>query len=244
MKIVGIIPSRYKSTRFEGKPLADIHGKPMIWWVWNQAREAQKIDELYVATDDDRIAAVCEQYQMKYIMTSPDHKTPIDRLQEISGKIAADIYVCVNGDEPLIEPELIDSVIPDRLDREYYVGGAVTVIHNAVEVVDFTISKVVVNSRNELLWSSRSPIPYPKGSMEFKYKKLVGIQAMNKAALDFYVNTERSQLELAEECDLYRFLENGIKISVVEYDSHSVSVDTRKDLEYVKGVLLNRQEII
>lgn len=243
MKIIGIIPSRYKSTRFEGKPLADLLGKPMLWWVWNQAKKARKVDEFYVATDDERIAAVCEQYQMKYIMTSSKHKTPIDRQQEVSEKLPADLYVCVNGDEPLVEPELIDSVIPDTVDSKYYVGGAITTIYNACEVVDFTISKVVVNAHNELIWTSRSPIPYPKGTMDFQYKKLVGVQVMNKAALDFYVRTKRSKIELAEECDLYRFLENGVKIKVVEFDSHSVSVDTSKDLEYVKSVLQNRNSV-
>lgn len=237
MKVVGIIPARYKSTRFEGKPLADILGKPMIWWVANQVMKASKLDDVYVATDDVRISDVCDKYGLKWIMTSPQHRTPIDRVHEVSEKIDADVYICVNGDEPLMNPDLIEMMVPDELNTDVYMGGAVSVIDNPAEVVDFTISKVIVNSKNELIWTSRSPIPYPKGSLDFKYKKLLGIQAFNKDALDFYVTTERSQTELAEECDLYRFIENGIKVKVVEFDCVSMSVDTPKDLEYVRNVI-------
>lgn len=240
LKCIGVIPSRYGSTRFPAKPLSDICGKPMVWYVYQQAKKVKSLSDVYVATDDKRIADVCEEYGMKYIMTSTEHRTPNDRVHEVSTKVDADIYVCINGDEPLIEPEVIEKSLPDENDvndLEYFYSNIITTITNPVEVVDPTNIKAVVNAKGDAMWASRSPIPYPKGNMQFEYKKIVGIAAFSKKALQFYVDTPRSQVEFTEELDLYRFLENGKKVKLKEIECHTLSVDTPKDLEKVREVI-------
>lgn len=243
LRCIGVIPSRYGSTRFPAKPLSDICGKPMVWYVYQQAKKANKLDDVVVATDDQRIADVCIKYGMNYIMTSDKHKTPNDRVHEVSTKIDADIYVCINGDEPLIEPEVIEKALPDENDAndlEYFYSNIITTITNPVEVVDPTNIKAVANAKGDAMWASRSPIPYPKGNMQFQYKKIVGIAAFSKKALQFYVDTPRSQTECTEELDLYRFLENGKKVKLKEIECHTLSVDTPKDLEKVREVIKNK----
>lgn len=243
LKCIGVIPSRYGSTRFPAKPLSDICGKPMVWYVYQQAKKVKALSDVVVATDDKRIADVCEKYDMNYIMTSTEHKTPNDRVHEVSTKIDADIYVCINGDEPLIEPAVIERALPDENDvdeLEYFYSNIITTITNPVEVVDPTNIKAVVNANGDAMWASRSPIPYPKGNMQFEYKKIVGIAAFSKKALQFYVDTPRSQVECTEELDLYRFLENGKKVKLKEIECHTLSVDTPKDLEKVREVIQNK----
>ncbi|HEO8419444.1 TPA: 3-deoxy-manno-octulosonate cytidylyltransferase [Yersinia enterocolitica] len=237
MKIVGIIPARYKSSRYEGKPLADINGKPMIWWVYNQVKKVNELEEVYVATDDARIEKVCIELSMNVIMTSEDNKTPNDRIYEASTKINADLYVAVLGDEPLIEPEIISSVIPKVNTNDIsdlYVANLMTEIRDPTEVIDFTNLKIVTNQYGRGLYISRSPIPYPKGTLEFKYKKFVGVSIFTKNALKFYHETERGVLEAAEDNDFIRFIENGIDVWFIEVKTNSLSVDTPKDLERVK----------
>ncbi|MEE0059921.1 MAG: 3-deoxy-manno-octulosonate cytidylyltransferase [Acutalibacteraceae bacterium] len=243
LNVIGVIPSRYGSTRFPAKPLSDICGKPMVWYVYQQALKAKGLSAVYVATDDQRIVDVCNQYGMNVIMTSDQHKTPNDRVHEVSTKIDADIYVCINGDEPLIEPEVIERAIPeesDEQDLEYFYSNVITTIENPVEVVDPTNIKAVANAQGDAMWASRSPIPYPKGNMQFQYKKIVGIAAFSKKALQFYVDTPRSQVECTEELDLYRFLENGKKVKLKEIECHTLSVDTPKDLEKVREVMAEK----
>ncbi len=196
-----------------------------------------------MATDDQRIVDVCDKYSMNVIMTSDKHKTPNDRVHEVSTKIDADIYVCINGDEPLIEPEVIERALPEEKDiddLEYFYSNVITTISNPVEVVDPTNIKAVANAQGDAMWASRSPIPYPKGNMEFEYKKIVGVAAFSKKALQFYVDTPRSQVEFTEELDLYRFLENGKKVKLKEIECHTLSVDTPKDLEKVRAVMAEK----
>ena len=240
MKIIGVIPSRYASTRFPGKPLADILGKPMIWWVYNKAIEVKEIDEVVVATDDKRIFDVCKKYELNVIMTSDKHNTPTDRLYEVSTKVEGDIFVFIGGDEPLIEPEAIRALVPINDVDEMYVANAMTTIKTAPEVIDFTNIKVVVNDEGYGLYTSRSPIPYPKGGLNYDYKKFVGIGAFSKKALEFFHNTPKSKLEKIEECDLIRFIENGIKIKFINVECRNISVDTKKDLEKVIELMKNK----
>lgn len=208
MKIIGIIPARYKSTRYEGKPLADICGKPMVWWTYQQAKKVIGLDEVYVATDSEIIEKVCKEHGVNVIMTSDQNKTPTDRIYEVSTKFDADFYISINGDEPLIDPKTIEAVIPNEKKRNEYVANIITTIKDPVEVIDFTNLKVVTNDIGRGIYISRSPIPYPKGSMYCEYKKHVGVYAFNKKALEFYHNTKRGTLETIEDIDLLRFIEN------------------------------------
>ncbi|GIP08604.1 3-deoxy-manno-octulosonate cytidylyltransferase [Paenibacillus macerans] len=243
MKKIAIIPARYNSSRFVGKPLADICGKPMIWWVYNQVRQVKELDEVIVATDNDEILDVCIDYGIEAVMTSNSHDTSTERAYEVAQQKRADLYVVVNGDEPLIAPETIQKIIPDLqeiINDRYFVSNLITEITEASEVVDFTNIKVVSDINNYAMFMSRSPIPYPKASLKFRYKKHLGVLAYNFEALKFFSDTEKGPIEKIEDINELRFLENGIKIKIVEVDAESLSVDTPKDLEKVVDVLQRR----
>lgn len=237
MKIIGVIPARYQSSRMPGKPLADILGKPMIWWVYQQVRKSPLFSEIVVATDDDRIMKACEEYNMKAVMTSKNHDTPTSRLCEVSTKIEADLYTLIMGDEPLVDEQSFSLVIPEKINDGYYVGALTNILTNPTEVIDFSNQKVVTNSKRETLFISRSPIPYPKGTLDFQYEKVTGVQAFSKKALEFFDATEKSILERAEENDLMRFVENGIPVRMIVSKYKTISVDTPKDLELVRRLL-------
>ncbi|MGE7945700.1 3-deoxy-manno-octulosonate cytidylyltransferase [Lysinibacillus sp. NPDC093688] len=239
MKILGIIPARYGSSRFPGKPLADILGKPMIWWVYQQAIKTKRLDRVIVATDHTSIEEICKKFDIPVIMTSNEHVTPTDRLQEVSEKVEADLYICINGDEPLVDSKVIEKVIPEKVEKNFYVANLITNIKNSAEVIDNTNLKVVTDSNGFGVYISRSPIPYPKGSIDYNYKKHVGILAFTKPSLDFYVNTKRGCLETIEDIDLLRFIENHKVVHFIEAECESLSVDTPKDLEKVKETISN-----
>lgn len=240
MEIIGVIPARYQSSRMPGKPIADILGKPMIWWVYQQVKKNKKFTEVVVATDDERIADECKKYNMNYLMTSVNHDTPTSRLYEVSTRIDADLYMLIMGDEPLVDERSFSLVIPDSFDGGYYVGALTNILTNPTEVIDFSNQKVVTNAKRETLLISRSPIPYPKGTLDFQYEKVTGVQIFSKMALEFYNNTSKSILEKAEENDLMRFVENGIPVKMTISNYKTISVDTPKDLEKVREILSER----
>ena len=238
MKTIAVIPARYQSTRLPGKPLADILGKPMIWWVYQEAKKCPKLAEVVVACDDERIAAACREYGMNYLMTSPDHDTPTGRIWEVSTRLDADLYLQVMGDEPLINAAAFDLILPHTLPTDpYYVSVLTNVMGHPADVVDFSNQKVVTNARREILMISRSPIPYPKGTLDFEYEKVTGIQLYSKQALAFYHETPKSLLEKAEENDMMRFIENGHTVHAIVSPYKTVSVDTAKDLALVCEIL-------
>lgn len=241
MKIVGVIPARYGSTRLPGKPLLDICGKPMLWWVYHQAMKVEGFDGVYVATDDKRIENMCHEYGMNVVMTK-EHPRHIDRIQEVSQRVEADYYVCICGDEPLITPEAIQIIFPEELHDEPIMFGLMKPIKDPVELMDTGNLKVVVNFKNEGMLISRSPIPYPQKTVMFNYKKAVGVQCFNKAALDFFVNTPMSPLEKIEDSAPLRFMENGVKVQYKFVYEESLSVDTQRDIEKVRIMMQERIE--
>lgn len=243
MKTIAVIPARYQSSRMPGKPLADILGRPMIWWVWREAKKCPALSGVVVATDDERIADACKAYGMDYCMTSPDHDTPTGRIWEVSTKLEADLYLQVMGDEPLINAAAFDLILPKTLPQDpYYVAVLTNVMEHPADVVDFSNQKVVTNAAREILMISRSPIPYPKGTLDFEYEKVTGIQLYSRRALAFYHNTPKSLLEKAEENDMMRFVENGHKVHAITSPYKTVSVDTPKDLALVSRILQERGE--
>ena len=151
MKIVGVIPARYRSTRLPGKPLADICGKPMVWWVYRQLVKAKGISDVYVATDDERIEKECRKLNINVVMTSPDHPTHLERLHEVSTKIDADFYINVNGDEPLVESSCIEDLLPkDDVDPESsYAANGMMVLDDPIEAIDS--SKIKIERVNEII---------------------------------------------------------------------------------------------
>ena len=243
MKTIAVIPARYASTRMPGKPLADVLGKPMIWWVYRAAKACAKLDDVLIATDDTLIADVCAQYDMKCVMTSPDHDTPTGRIWEVSTKVDADLYLQLMGDEPLVDPAAFDLILPDTLpDDACYVAVLTNVMQHPADVVDFSNQKVVTNAAREVLMISRSPIPYPKGTLDFDYEKVTGIQLYSKQALQFYHDTPKSILERAEENDMMRYVENGRKVHAIVSPYKTVSVDTPKDLALVNEILKEKHD--
>ena len=214
MKVIGVIPARYQSSRFPGKPLADICGKPMIWWVYNQVSQVKEFSEIYVATDDERIVACCEEYGMKYVMTRKDTPNHIHRIWEVTEMIEADYYISINGDEPLISPDNIRQAFPSEviIDRPFF-QSVYREMHDPAEVMDIANVKIVLNKEGVCMYQSRYPIPCPKGSLLFTYKKAIGIECFNKKALDIFAHTPMGVMEKIEDIDHLRFLENGIPIS-------------------------------
>lgn len=240
MKIIGVIPARYNSTRLPGKPIKNICGKPMIWWVYKQAKKSKLFSDIIVAADDVRIIEICKQYDMKCMMTSDKHDTPTSRLCEVSEKIDSDLYTLIMGDEPLVNEKCFDLIVPKKIDSDYYVAALTNVLTNPADVIDFSNQKVVMNTKREALFISRSPIPYPKGSVDFQYEKVTGIQIFSKKALEFFDITKRSVLERAEENDLMRFVENGISVKMICSEYKTISVDTEKDVKMVVDILRER----
>ncbi len=239
MKIIGVIPARYESTRFPGKPLANICGKPMIWWVYQQLKKAEGIDEAYVATDDERIYEVCEKEDMNAIMTSRTCPTHLERLYEVSLKVNADFYINVNGDEPLIDSKCIEDLVPNTTvnDSCSYAANGMMVLTDPIDVFDTSKIKIATDMQGYGMYMSRSPIPYPKGRSDYALKKFVGVQCFDKNALAFAARTPRGYLESIEDIDEYRFLENGHKLKFVLTNANTLSVDTPKDLEKVRKIV-------
>lgn len=245
MKIIGIIPARYESSRFPGKPLADICGKPMIWWVYQQCKKVVDLTDVYVATDDQRIYDACEQLDMKVIMTSTRHKTGTDRVGEVAEKIKADLYVNIQGDEPMLEPDTISAAIrPFFENKELQVSNLMTKITDPVDVVNFTVPKVLTNAENQGIYLTRASAPYPKGMIGYSYYKQVCVYGFTPEALAFYCQYGqehgKAKLEAIEDIEILRFIENNYKVQYVEVDSDTVAVDTYKDLEKVRELISKR----
>ena len=243
MKVVGIIPARYGSTRLPGKALMDIHGHPMIWWVYQRVCTVNKLDEVYVATDDKRIKIVCEQNSIPVIMTANTHKTAAHRLQEVSETIRADFYIQLNGDEPLINLEAVVAAIPEEVPKEIEFGtNIITEMKDPAQVFDVSNIKVVFDENMNALFMSRAPIPHTFMAIDFNYYKHVGIIGYNKKMLDFYKNSQPGRFETIEGIDTLRFLDYGkqLRLSIVP-SCHSLSVDTQKDLEIVIKMIKEQQ---
>lgn len=239
MKIIGMIPARSESTRFNNKPLALICGKPMVYWVWKHSKNVECFDEVYVATDSNEIKEVAEGFGAKVIMTSSDCETATERLYEVYKKVPADLYVMVNGDEPLVKAEDIVKSIPDSIPEDgFYVSNLMTDFSNPVEVVDPTNLKIVTNKDGICLFISRSPIPFPKGEMNYTYQKFVGVGAFTPEALEYYHNTPRGPIEKIEENDSFRFIENRKDCYYINAHCKSLSVDTPKDRVQVERYMI------
>ena len=239
MDILGIIPARYASTRLPGKPLADIGGKPMVWWVHHQLSQVHGLCGVVVATDDKRIEDACQQWGIRTVMTSAACPTHLDRLWEAAGQLDAEFYLCVNGDEPLIEPDCIAALLPPAgtAPSAQYAANAMAPLTDPAAVIDISNGKVVCDTQGRGLYISRTPIPYPKGGGACLYNKFVGVQCFSRGALAFAGSTPRGPLELAEDCDEFRFIENGYPLTFVSTQSRSFSVDTGPDLEKVRAIL-------
>lgn len=242
MKVVGIIPARYESSRFPGKPLADICGKPMIWWVYRQCKKVEDFSDVYVATDDRRIYDVCESLNINVVMTATSHKTGTDRVGEVATKIQADLIVNIQGDEPLLEPETIRKAIEPFYEKDdLLISNLMTKITDPVDLVNYTVPKVIVNREGKGIYLTRATAPYPKGSIDFSYYKQVSVYGFKPEALKFYCEYGRKYgkalVESIEDIEILRFIENGYYVQYIEVDSETVAVDTQNDLNKVNAIV-------
>ena len=246
MKIVGIIPARYASTRFPGKPLALIAGKPLIQHVVEQCQKARSLSEVIVATDDTRIWEVAQNF-CRAEMTRPDHPSGSDRIAEVAGRCACDSVVNIQGDEPLIDPAVIDAVAGALAGNE--MSTAATRITHPEELDNPNVVKVVVSAAGRALYFSRRTIPYLReaasGSVNeqlaaFAFLKHLGIYGYRRETLLRLVKFPVSPLEAAEKLEQLRALENGVQIAVVTVDYDSVGVDVPEDVKRVEKLLRSK----
>lgn len=242
MKIIGVIPARYESSRFPGKPLADICGKPMIWWVYQQCKKVEDFEAVYVATDDRRIFDACVNFGIEVIMTSEKHRTGTDRVGEAARKIPSDLIVNIQGDEPLLEPSVIKAAIePFYSNPNLEVSNLMTKIKNPVDLVNFTVPKVIANKEGVGIYLTRAAAPYPKGSIDYCYYKQVCVYGFKPRALQFYCDYGnkygKAKNEAIEDIEILRFIENGYKVQYIEVDSETVAVDTPNDLKRVQTII-------
>ena len=236
MKIIGVIPCRYQSSRFPGKSLALINGKPMMWHVYQRALESNVLDEVYIATDDERIVKVANEHNLKTVMTSDKHETGTDRVAEVASQIQADYYINIQGDEPFIEPEAIKLVAQAIIDCDntlVQAANAYTSIQDTSDVVDTNTVKVVMDVNQRALAYSRQPIPYPKANTA-KYSKQLGLYAFKQSGLQVFSENLPASLEKVEGVEMYRLLEHGYSIQMVKTNNVSISVDTPSDLKRVQ----------
>lgn len=252
-KVVAIIPARYASTRLPGKPILDIAGKPMVVRVADRARQVTAINRIIIATDDQRIFDAVAAAGEDVMMTSPDHPTGTDRLAEVAAQLDADIIVNVQGDEPLIEPETIESALAPLLtDSSIAMSTTSEPIESAADLLNPNVVKVVTDPAGFALYFSRSPIPFPRaavqahGSLEAavtaapalldRYAKHTGMYIYRREFLLTYAKLPSTPLEQSELLEQLRALEHGYKIKVVKVAHRSIGVDTPEDLERVRKI--------
>ena len=238
MKVFGLIPARYGSKRFPGKPLAEIHGKPMIQHVCEQAKKCERLSGIMVATDDDRIRDAVHAFGGECVMTLDTQTSGTDRCAEVLEQLPSDIAAVVNiqGDEPGIHPDQINQVAQLLVDGAS-IASLAKPIAKAKELLDQNRVKVVMNASNKAMYFSRTPIPYFKGKPatewveRHQYYKHIGIYGYSRAALRSISHLERSALENAESLEQLRWLENGYEIQMGITKFESPSIDTPQDLE-------------
>ncbi|MGC9317938.1 MAG: 3-deoxy-manno-octulosonate cytidylyltransferase [Armatimonadota bacterium] len=254
--VIGMIPAHYASTRLPGKVLLDLAGKPMIQRVYERCRQAELLDEVLVATDDERVREAVLAFGGRVEMTSPEHRSGTDRLAEVAGRRDCDIICNVQGDEPMIEPEAIDAAVEPFLDDpQLQMGTIATPIETLEEHLDPAAVKVVTDADGWALYFSRSPIPHfrldpgaeqpdaprrhpDSGLMPLKH---IGLYVYRRAMLLWYARQPPSLLERTESLEQLRVLEAGRRIRVVEVDYSPIGVDTPEDLARVRELLARRE---
>jgi 3-deoxy-manno-octulosonate cytidylyltransferase (CMP-KDO synthetase) len=255
LAIVAIIPARFASTRLPGKPLSDLHGKPLIQRVHERVRAARSLDRVLVATDDERIAAAVRGFGGEAVMTSPHHPSGTDRLAEAARTTEASLVVNVQGDEPLLDPAGIDAAVRALLDDPGLPIATLSLpLRDALEMLNPSVVKVVTDAAGYALYFSRSPIPHVRGHADPRAaaaaallagiaRKHVGLYAYRRAALERFASLPPSPLEQAEGLEQLRALHHGIRMRVVPMSGDGApAVDTPEDLERVRAILAREGE--
>jgi 3-deoxy-manno-octulosonate cytidylyltransferase (CMP-KDO synthetase) len=240
LNIVAVIPARYASTRLPGKPLADLDGRPMIEHVYRRVAASKIVSDVIVATDDLRIATRVNQFGGKVKLTKATHETGTDRLAEVAASLDCDVVINVQGDEPLVDPRALDELTaPFVHDRTVQMTTLFRRIHEAAELTNPNVVKVVIDRGGFAMYFSRAPIPYvrdPRGGWPPLYRH-IGLYAYRRSVLLVLATLEPTPLERAEALEQLRALEHGIRIKAVETDHESFEVNTPEDLAQVRKLL-------
>lgn len=240
MKIIGVIPARLGSTRLQEKVLRPIGGKPMIQRVWERAKLAKKLSDVIVACDDKRIADVIQSAGGKAVLTRADHPNGSSRAAEIAAKEAADVFINIQGDEPMINPDVIDQLAGCFSDPSVEAATLAVRKNSQEEFENPNVVKVVCDLKGDALYFSRAPLPYDREpNAAFSFLKHVGIYGYRKNFLLQFVGWGPGKLEEREKLEQLRILEKGFKIRVIETPHDSVSVDTAEDLAAVEARIKN-----
>ncbi|MBN1527102.1 MAG: 3-deoxy-manno-octulosonate cytidylyltransferase [Candidatus Omnitrophica bacterium] len=248
MKAIGVIPARWGSTRFEGKVIANLLGKPVVQHVWENAKKAKTLDDLVIACDDERIMKVVKEFGGKAIFTSPNQPSGTDRLAEVVNPLDIEIAVNIQGDEPLVKPIMIDNLVMSLEDEKLaHMATVMKKIDDEAELTNSNVVKIITDKNGYAIYFSRYAIPYNRtGETDEKkkpvYYKHIGLYAFTKDFLFTFRNLPHSALENAEKLEQLRVIENGYKIKVVETKFDTVGVDTHEDLKKVEELLLREQE--
>ena len=238
MKTLAVIPARLASTRLPRKMLREIAGEPLIARVYRGVRSSPLLDDVIIATDSDEIMQLCAQLHFNARMTSASHRSGTERVHEISNAVAADVYLNVQGDEPLTRAEHIASLL--EVMRDGVQVGTLKTPAAAADIANPNAVKVVTDSSSRALYFSRAAIPHDRDGASPRYFKHLGFYAYRKAALDRFVRLPESSLERSERLEQLRFLENGIPIQVGETPFDTIGVDTEEDMRRVEEILLRR----
>ncbi len=238
-----VIPARYSSTRFPGKPLAKINNKPMVVAVYEQALKSKFASKVVIATDDKRILKCAEEYNAEAVITSTDIKSGTDRVFQVAKNYDFNIIVNLQGDEPLIDPKVIDKAIETlKKDENADISTPVKQLENIEDIDNGNIVKVVFNKENFALYFSRLPIPFNRDNVQnISYYKHIGLYCYKKEALEKFVNFPQSTLEISENLEQLRALENGLNIKIFITDYESFGIDTPSDLEKIKTLIQDKK---
>ena len=240
-KVVIVIPARYGSTRLAGKPLISLAGKPMIQRVYERAKLAEKADRVIVATDDERVVKAVEEFGGEARMTRTDHRTGTDRVAEVAAHVAGDVFVNVQGDEPLLDPAAVDTAVNVLLEKPpAAISTVATAIKTPADIMDPNVVKAVLDFENYALYFSRAPIPWVRDAaskIQVRHLKHLGLYVFQRDALLEYPTLPQGELERVEQLEQLRWLENGWRIRVAEVEHDAVSVDVPEDVARVEKLL-------
>lgn len=238
--IIAVIPARYESSRFPGKPLAMINNKPMIQWVYEKVKKVDEIKDVYVATDDDRIVNAVMNFGGKVIMTSKNHKSGSDRINEAINKIADDIDIVLNiqGDEPMIKIEMIKTLISAFNDESVYMATLKKKLYSENDINNPNIAKVITDIYDNAIYFSRSTIPFNRDNIgSIGYFKHIGVYGYTKEFLVKFASLDQGNLEVIEQLEQLRAIENGYKIRVIETEHDSIGVDLPEHISKVENLI-------
>jgi 3-deoxy-manno-octulosonate cytidylyltransferase (CMP-KDO synthetase) len=241
LDVLGVIPARLGSSRLPRKVLRDIAGRPMISHVYERARQSPHLTDLLVATDAEEVIEVCRSLGIPAILTATDHRSGTDRVWEVAQGRAADVYVNIQGDEPLITPSHIASLVGPFLSRPETQVTTLKILAADSELPNPNVNKVVCGALDQALYFSRYPVPYDRDGIGVARYKHIGLYAYRAAALEAFHRWSPSPLEQAERLEQLRFLEHGISITVVETTEPTIGVDTEEDLRAVETILAPRR---